>query len=178
MCTCFVIFLRYMANGLSLVIGIQLWPTEVGYNSIEAEDWEVATSGEETSKPELRDCKAALSKSAASQVPVRTKSDKPCRLQKFKLCSGLIKKQGFKGSFGEAVSSAKFGLGFTVCGDVESKEINEDMSIDASKQSDENEQALGAANTLAKKAGGSNFPDIADGLDELNMDDYDDEDDR
>ncbi|KAK9053604.1 hypothetical protein SSX86_024678 [Deinandra increscens subsp. villosa] len=102
-------------------------------------------------------------------LPVRTKSDKPCRLQKFKLCSGLIKKQGFKGSFGEAVSSAKFGLGFTVCGDVESEEINEDMSIDASKQSDEIEQALGAANTLAKKAGGSNFPDIADGLDELNM---------
>ncbi|KAK9051069.1 hypothetical protein SSX86_027695 [Deinandra increscens subsp. villosa] len=116
MCTCFVIFLWYMANGLSLVIGIQLWPTEVGYNSIEAEDWEVATSGEETSKPEsllldknrkmehqltqlkvisyrrtkthtirLRDCKAVLSKSAASQVPVRTKSDKPYRLQKFKL---------------------------------------------------------------------------------------------
>ncbi|KAK9048159.1 hypothetical protein SSX86_032877, partial [Deinandra increscens subsp. villosa] len=113
----------------------------------------------------LRDCKAAL-------IPVRTKSDKPCRLQKFKLCSGLIKKQGFKGSFGEAVSSAKV-LTITCCnGDVESEEINEDMSIDASKQSDEIEQALGAANTLAKKAGGSNFPDIADGLDELNMDDY------
>ncbi|KAJ0802306.1 putative transcription factor WD40-like family [Helianthus annuus] len=39
------------------------------------------------------------------------------------------------------------------------------------------EQALGAANALGKKAGGSSFPDIADGLDELNMDDYDDEDD-
>ncbi|KAK9077795.1 hypothetical protein SSX86_006133 [Deinandra increscens subsp. villosa] len=62
-------------------------------------------------------------------------------------------------------------------GDVESEENNEDMSVDASKQPTEIEQALGAANAVGKKAGGSNFPDIADGLDELNMDDYDKEDD-
>ncbi|KAK9053471.1 hypothetical protein SSX86_030105 [Deinandra increscens subsp. villosa] len=62
-------------------------------------------------------------------------------------------------------------------GDVEREENKEDMSIDASKQSDEIEQALGAANTLGKKAGRSNFPDIVGGLDELNMDNYDDDDD-
>ncbi|XP_076936945.1 uncharacterized protein LOC143604307 [Bidens hawaiensis] len=57
--------------------------------------------------------------------------------------------------------------------DVESEEGDEDMNVDASKQSAEIEQALGAANAL----GGSSFPDIADGLRELNMDDYDNEDD-
>lgn len=62
--------------------------------------------------------------------------------------------------------------------DVFSEENDEDMSVDASKQpTAEIEQALGAANALGKKAGGSNFLDIADGLDELNMDDYDNEDD-
>ncbi|XP_071730511.1 uncharacterized protein [Rutidosis leptorrhynchoides] len=71
--------------------------------------------------------------------------------------------------------------------DVESEEgDDEDMCVDASKQpveieQAEIEQALGAANALGKhsikKAGSSSFPDIADGLDELNMDDYDDEDD-
>ncbi|KAI3756161.1 hypothetical protein L1987_55977 [Smallanthus sonchifolius] len=56
-------------------------------------------------------------------------------------------------------------------------EDNEDMSVDASKQPAEIEQASSAANALGKKASGSSFPDIADGLNELNMDDYDDEDD-
>ncbi|KAI7732736.1 hypothetical protein M8C21_005565 [Ambrosia artemisiifolia] len=60
---------------------------------------------------------------------------------------------------------------------VESEEDNEDMSVDAVKQQDEIEKALGAANALGKKGGGTSFPDIADGLDELNMDAYDDEDD-
>ncbi|KAM0029743.1 putative transcription factor WD40-like family [Helianthus debilis subsp. tardiflorus] len=59
----------------------------------------------------------------------------------------------------------------------EDVESEEDMSVDASKQPAAIEQALGAANALGKKAGGSSFPDIADGLDELNMDAYDDEDD-
>ncbi|KAI3828575.1 hypothetical protein L1987_02679 [Smallanthus sonchifolius] len=59
--------------------------------------------------------------------------------------------------------------------DVEKEEDDEDMSDDASEQPAEIEQALGAANALGK--GGSNIHDIADGLDELNMDDYDDEDD-
>ncbi|XP_023755067.1 uncharacterized protein LOC111903523 isoform X1 [Lactuca sativa] len=71
-----------------------------------------------------------------------------------------------------------YGLGGV---DVESEEDDEDMSVDASKQPAEIEQALGAANALGKastrKAGGSDLRDIADGLDELNMDDYDDEDD-
>lgn len=65
--------------------------------------------------------------------------------------------------------------------DVESEEGDEDMSVDVSKQPAEIEQALGAANAMGKlsigKAGGSTHTDIADGLDELNMDDYDDEDD-
>ena len=70
----------------------------------------------------------------------------------------------------------------TACSvDVESEEDDEDMSVDATKQPAEIEQALGAANALGKvstwKTGGSNLADIADGLDELNMDDYDDEDD-
>ncbi|XP_024996151.1 uncharacterized WD repeat-containing protein C17D11.16-like [Cynara cardunculus var. scolymus] len=64
---------------------------------------------------------------------------------------------------------------------VESEEDEEDMSVDASKEPADVEQALGAANALGKlsvrKAGGSELPDITDGLDELNMDDYDDEDD-
>ncbi|KAI3804586.1 hypothetical protein L1987_26245 [Smallanthus sonchifolius] len=59
----------------------------------------------------------------------------------------------------------------------EGDEDNEDTSVDASKQPAEIEQASGAANALGKKASGSSFLDIADGLDELNMDDYDDEDD-
>ncbi|GKE68937.1 hypothetical protein Tco_1527009, partial [Tanacetum coccineum] len=58
-------------------------------------------------------------------------------------------------------------------------ENEEEMSVDAALQPAAIEQALGAANALGKlsikKGGGSN--DIADGLDELNMDDYDDEDD-
>ncbi|GJX14333.1 uncharacterized WD repeat-containing protein [Tanacetum coccineum] len=58
-------------------------------------------------------------------------------------------------------------------------ENDEEMSVDAALQPAAIEQALGAANALGKlsikKGGGSN--DIADGLDELNMDDYDDEDD-
>ncbi|KAK1430776.1 hypothetical protein QVD17_13774 [Tagetes erecta] len=60
-----------------------------------------------------------------------------------------------------------------------SEENDEEMSVDASKQpTAEIDQALGAANALGNKAGGSNFPDIADGLEELNMDDYDNEDDE
>lgn len=58
-------------------------------------------------------------------------------------------------------------------------ENDEEMSVDAALQPAAIEQALGAANALGKlsikKGGGSN--DIADGLEELNMDDYDDEDD-
>ncbi|KAL8209945.1 hypothetical protein R6Q57_006677 [Mikania cordata] len=52
---------------------------------------------------------------------------------------------------------------------------DEDMCVDASKQPAEIEQALGAASALGK--GGSSIHGIADGLDELNMDDYDEEDD-
>ncbi|KAI7741320.1 hypothetical protein M8C21_024842, partial [Ambrosia artemisiifolia] len=61
-----------------------------------------------------------------------------------------------------------------------SEEGNEDMSdddddVDVTEQPAEVEKALGAANALGK--GGSSVHDIADGLDELNMDAYDDEDD-
>ncbi|KAL8238988.1 hypothetical protein R6Q59_015555 [Mikania micrantha] len=55
------------------------------------------------------------------------------------------------------------------------EEEDEDMCVDASKQPAEIEQALGAASALGK--GGSSIHGIADGLDELNMDDYDEEDD-
>lgn len=66
--------------------------------------------------------------------------------------------------------------------DVESEEEYEDMNVDVSELDPaEIEQALGAANAfgkgLTRKAGGFNFNDVDDGLDELNMDDYDDEDD-
>ena len=74
------------------------------------------------------------------------------------------------------------GLLFYICSiGVESEEDEEDMNVDASKQPADIEQALGAASALGKlsikKAGGSELVDVTDGLDELNMDDYDDEDD-
>ncbi|KAJ0716101.1 putative transcription factor WD40-like family [Helianthus annuus] len=58
-----------------------------------------------------------------------------------------------------------------------SEEGNEDMSDDedVTGQGEEVERALGAASALGK--GGSSVHDIADGLDELNMDEYDEEDD-
>ncbi|KVH91394.1 WD40 repeat-containing protein [Cynara cardunculus var. scolymus] len=52
---------------------------------------------------------------------------------------------------------------------VESEEDEEDMSVDASKEPADVEQALGAANALGKlsvrKAGGSELPDITDAID-------------
>ncbi|KAK1417808.1 hypothetical protein QVD17_26942 [Tagetes erecta] len=65
--------------------------------------------------------------------------------------------------------------------DVEKDEdVDEDMSDDnddvSEQPADEIEQALDAANALGRD-GGSNIHVIADGLDELNMDEYDDEDD-
>lgn len=54
-----------------------------------------------------------------------------------------------------------------------------DMDVDDSKDADEVTHALATAEALSKDQGdkGSHFQDIADGLRELDMDHYDDEDD-
>ncbi|KAH7569531.1 hypothetical protein JRO89_XS06G0180100 [Xanthoceras sorbifolium] len=62
----------------------------------------------------------------------------------------------------------------------EEEEDDEDMDVDAAKQTDEVSQALAVADALGKtsksKNSGTKFDDIADGLKELDMDHYDDED--
>lgn len=65
-------------------------------------------------------------------------------------------------------------------GDGESEEDDEDMEVDAAKQHDEVAHALVAADALgkpSKSTSGSAFQDIADGLRELDMENYDEEDD-
>ncbi|KAL6007138.1 hypothetical protein ACLOJK_032634 [Asimina triloba] len=54
-------------------------------------------------------------------------------------------------------------------------EDDEEMDVDAVEKIDEISQALAAADALGKKSG-SNFEEITDGLKELNMDNYDEED--
>ncbi|URE43054.1 Periodic tryptophan protein 1 [Musa troglodytarum] len=63
-------------------------------------------------------------------------------------------------------------------GDSEEEE-QEDMDVDTSKEADEVAHALAAAEALSNNQGdkSSDFQDIADGLRELDMDNYDDEDD-
>lgn len=65
------------------------------------------------------------------------------------------------------------------CGDSESEEDDEIMDADAAKQDDTVAHALAAADALGKtpKNSGTSFLDITDGLKELDMDHYDDEDD-
>lgn len=71
---------------------------------------------------------------------------------------------------------------FGVCsGESENEEEDEDMDVEAAKRGDEVSQALAAADALGKASksttSNSNFQDITDGLQELNMDNYDKEDD-
>ncbi|XP_043696545.1 periodic tryptophan protein 1 homolog isoform X2 [Telopea speciosissima] len=64
-------------------------------------------------------------------------------------------------------------------GDSENED-DEDMDVDAAKQTDEVSHALAAADALGKTlntSSGTNFQDITDGLRELDMDHYDEEDD-
>ena len=63
-------------------------------------------------------------------------------------------------------------------GDIESEEDDEIMDADAAKQDDTIANALAAADALGKtpKNSGTSFMDITDGLKELDMDNYDDED--
>ncbi|XP_042506648.1 uncharacterized WD repeat-containing protein C17D11.16-like [Macadamia integrifolia] len=64
-------------------------------------------------------------------------------------------------------------------GDSENEE-DEDMDVDAAKQTDDVSHALAAANALGRTcntSSGTNFQDITDGLRELDMDHYDEEDD-
>ncbi|KAH7837471.1 hypothetical protein Vadar_014264 [Vaccinium darrowii] len=66
-------------------------------------------------------------------------------------------------------------------GESENEEEDEDMDVEAAKRGDEVSQALAAADALGKASksttSNSNFQDITDGLQELNMDNYDKEDD-
>lgn len=68
---------------------------------------------------------------------------------------------------------------FLCSGDSESEEDDEIMDADAVKQDDTVAHALAAADALGKtpKNSGTSFLDITDGLKELDMDHYDDEDD-
>ena len=68
---------------------------------------------------------------------------------------------------------------FLCSGDSESEEDDEIMDADAAKQDDTVAHALAAADALGKtpKNSGTSFLDITDGLKELDMDHYDDEDD-
>ncbi|KAI8522903.1 hypothetical protein RHMOL_Rhmol13G0032900 [Rhododendron molle] len=63
----------------------------------------------------------------------------------------------------------------------ENEEQDEGMDAEAAKKGEEVSQALAAADALGKASkrttSSSNFQDITDGLQELNMEDYDDEDD-
>lgn len=68
---------------------------------------------------------------------------------------------------------------FVLCsGDGESESDDEIMDVDAAKQDDIVAQALAAADALGKTPNnsGTGFLDITDGLKELDMDHYDDED--
>jgi periodic tryptophan protein 1 len=64
-------------------------------------------------------------------------------------------------------------------GDDENEEDNEEMDVAESKELDEVAKALVAANALgtSKNTTGPAFADVSEALNELNMDDYDDEDD-
>ncbi|KAK2976588.1 hypothetical protein RJ640_024209 [Escallonia rubra] len=66
-------------------------------------------------------------------------------------------------------------------GDDENEEDDADMNVDAARQPEEVTHALVAAEALGKvpktTTSGTNFEDIADGLRELDMDNYDEEDD-
>lgn len=63
----------------------------------------------------------------------------------------------------------------------ENEEQDEGMDAEAAKKGEVVSQALAAADALGKASksttSSSNFQDITDGLQELNMEDYDDEDD-
>lgn len=65
--------------------------------------------------------------------------------------------------------------------EIENEEQDEGMDAEAAKKGEEVSQALAAADALGKASksttSSSNFQDITDGLQELNMEDYDDEDD-
>ncbi|KAA8550863.1 hypothetical protein F0562_002547 [Nyssa sinensis] len=67
------------------------------------------------------------------------------------------------------------------CGDGESEDDDEEMDADVAKQADEIAHALVAADALGKASksttSGTNFDDITDGLKELDMEHYDEEDD-
>lgn len=65
---------------------------------------------------------------------------------------------------------------FCLCSGYGEDEEDEEMDVDAAKDTDEVAHALAAAGALGKTPG-NNFEDITDGLKELDMEHYDEEDD-
>lgn len=82
-----------------------------------------------------------------------------------------------RGEWGEGGTHALSGLTVVCfCSGHDEDEEDEDMDVDAAKHMDEVTHALAAADALGKTSG-NNFEDITDGLKELDMENYDEEDD-